>query len=168
MKLFGFGKDIQAPKGLKGAAILKEMGEKIKEFVAIGEQDRSEVKDFSSMFITNCDKVGMKPMFSCVGNARDLIEMLHSTALEDEEFGKILVTAAEAAIFKNKSLQRLQIDLTQAKGFISKGVSSPEELIEKISVASRIWENSKDIIPGLSHSLLWDIVYLIKEYKGTK
>ncbi len=111
--LFNFNK--REEKASKGSELLRVMKDSIMEFVEIGKKDRKEVKNHSVVFMTDCSEGNMNPTFSCVGTAESLIKMIYAGALEDEEFGKILVTATQAAIFRSPLLKELQNDLLESE-----------------------------------------------------
>lgn len=118
MKLFSFGKDKEEKGNDKfpGATMLLNMKDTLMAYVAMGKKDKTEVSDYSVAFITNCNAGGMNPTFSVIGDQKDLIEMFYSAALEDEDFGKILVTAVEAAVFRSEELAELQKQLKSTGG----------------------------------------------------
>ncbi len=93
---------------LEGARKLIEVKDRIVEFVKIGEKNNKAIKGCSTLFMTGCDKGGMKPTFTVVGSRKELIQMISFLALEDEEFGACMVTAMEAAVYKSKKLAKLQ------------------------------------------------------------
>ncbi len=122
MKVFGmFGKNEEkGDSKFPGAKMLLSMKDTLMDYVAMGKKDKSEVKNYSVAFITNCNNGGMNPTFSVIGDQKDLIEMFYSAALEDEDFGRILVTAIEAAVYRSEDLQKLQGQLKSTGGSIGK------------------------------------------------
>lgn len=139
-----------------GAKKLLAMKDILMEYVSISKKDTSEVKNYSVVFITDCNEAGMNPTFSVVGGQEEIIEMFYSAALNDEHFGKILVTATEAAIYKDKELADLQRQLKSADSKMGrmtgkgkkKGMSlddlkdmSPEDII---NLAKRMAEDRDD------------------------
>lgn len=125
--LFGFGKGkTESSKNTmsKGVQLLKEMKDNIIEFVELGKTNRNEVRGISTLFMTNCNEGEMSATFSAVGDRQGLIEMLFSAMLEDEEFGKIMVTATEAAVYKDEELQDLQNTLKRSGAKVNKALKN--------------------------------------------
>lgn len=105
----------------KAIAKINEIKKNVVEFVDLGRKDNSAIEGESFLFISAENKArGSEPIFSAVGEQKQLIELIYYAALEDEHFGKILITAAEAAVFKDSELKELQDQLKASSKKVSK------------------------------------------------